>query len=44
MTVYDDYRAILGDDLADLPRTPTHIECTDECKRQHAEWEYERYI
>ena len=39
---YEAYAAILGDDLADLPRATAYIECTDECKAQHAEWEKAR--
>ena len=39
---YEAYASILGDDLADLPRATAYIECTDECKAQHAEWEKAR--
>ena len=39
---YEAYAAILGDDLADQPRASAYIECTDECKAQHAEWEKAR--
>ena len=36
MTVYDYYRPILGDHP--VPRTPAHIECTDECKSTRVKW------
>lgn len=38
MSVYDDYAAILGDDLFNSPRASSYIECTDECKQRQADW------
>ena len=40
MTVYDDYRAILGNDFGNHPvsRSLVHIECTDECKATRVKW------